>query len=171
MEYIRQVDAKEIDEENFRELVNELDLERVMGESITDGPATMQATTQDEEAGESEQDESAVEAPAAAEKGIELSTIGKGKWKASPTRAKVYAAMDEPVSHLIKSTSICANVFAHSATDVSLGRQSRNESPPRTSNAARGVRQIRAAAFGGGGVGRSSRAKSPSLPRGPGGNW
>jgi hypothetical protein len=36
--------------EKFRELVNELDLERAMAESIADGPAT----TQDKEAGESE---------------------------------------------------------------------------------------------------------------------
>jgi hypothetical protein len=35
------------------------------------------------------------------EKGIELSTIGKGKRKVAPTRAKVYVAMDEPVSDLI----------------------------------------------------------------------
>jgi hypothetical protein len=53
-ELIWQVDAKEIDNERFRELVNELDLERVMAESVTEGPATMQATTQDREVGESE---------------------------------------------------------------------------------------------------------------------
>jgi hypothetical protein len=53
-ELIRQVDAKEIDDERFRELVNELDLERVMAESVAEGPATMQATTQDGEVGESE---------------------------------------------------------------------------------------------------------------------
>jgi hypothetical protein len=53
-EYIRQVDMKEIDEEKFWELVNELDLERAMAESIAEGPATMQATTQDKEVGESE---------------------------------------------------------------------------------------------------------------------
>jgi hypothetical protein len=47
------MNAKEIDEDRFRELVGELDLERAMGESIAEGPATMQATTQDEEAGES----------------------------------------------------------------------------------------------------------------------
>jgi hypothetical protein len=40
-EYIRQVNAKEIDEDQFREL----DLERAMGESIAEGLATMQATT------------------------------------------------------------------------------------------------------------------------------
>jgi hypothetical protein len=48
------VEAKEIDNERFRELVNELDLERAMAESVAEGPATMQATTQDEEVGESE---------------------------------------------------------------------------------------------------------------------
>jgi hypothetical protein len=53
-EYIRQVDAKEIDNERFWELVNQLDLERAMAESVAEGPATMQATTQDEEVGESE---------------------------------------------------------------------------------------------------------------------
>jgi hypothetical protein len=52
-EYIRQVDAKEIDEEKFRELVNELDLERAMAESVAEGLAMAQATTQDEEVGES----------------------------------------------------------------------------------------------------------------------
>jgi hypothetical protein len=39
-EYIRQLDAKEIDEHKFRELIDELDLERVMAESIVEGPAT-----------------------------------------------------------------------------------------------------------------------------------
>jgi hypothetical protein len=53
-ELIRQVDAKEIDDEQFQELVNELDLERAMAESVAEGPATMQATTQDGEVGESE---------------------------------------------------------------------------------------------------------------------
>jgi hypothetical protein len=37
MEYIRQMNAKEIDEDRFRELVGELDLERAMGESIGAG--------------------------------------------------------------------------------------------------------------------------------------
>jgi hypothetical protein len=46
-EYIRQVDAKEIDDERFRELVGELDMERAMAESVVEGPATMQ----DEEVG------------------------------------------------------------------------------------------------------------------------
>jgi hypothetical protein len=53
-EYIRQLDTKEIDEDRFQELVGELDLERAMGESIAEGPAMMQATTQDEDFGESE---------------------------------------------------------------------------------------------------------------------
>jgi hypothetical protein len=78
-EYIRQVDAKEIDDEWFRGLVNELDLERAMAESVAEGPATMQATTQDGDVGESEQEESMEEEPAAAEKGGESSTVGKGK--------------------------------------------------------------------------------------------
>jgi hypothetical protein len=82
-------------------LIGELDLERAMRESIAEGPATTQATTQDEEVRESEREESAEEEPAAAEKVVESSTIGKGKRKAAPSRAKVYTAMDEPVSHLI----------------------------------------------------------------------
>jgi hypothetical protein len=101
MEYIRQVDAKEIDEVQFRELVNELDMERTMAESVAEGPATMQATTQDKEVGESEREESAEEEPAAAEKAVESSTVRKGKRKAAPARAKVYATMDEPVSSVI----------------------------------------------------------------------
>jgi hypothetical protein len=118
VEYIRQVDAKEINEDQFRELVGELDLERVMGESVVEGPATMLATTQDEEVGESERDESMEEEQAAAEKAVESSTISKGKRKAAPARAKVYGAVDWPVSDLPKSTSICTNIFAYSATDV-----------------------------------------------------
>jgi hypothetical protein len=43
-EFIWQVDVKEIDNEQFRKLVNELDLERAMAESVVEGPATMQAT-------------------------------------------------------------------------------------------------------------------------------
>jgi hypothetical protein len=100
MEYIRQVDAKEIDEEKFWELVNKLDMERAMAESVAEGPATTQATTQDEEAGESEQEESAEEEPAAADLVVESSTVGKGKRKAAPARAKVYAAVEGPVSTL-----------------------------------------------------------------------
>jgi hypothetical protein len=100
-EYIKQLDAKQINEECFRELIGELDSERAMAESIAEGLATMQATTQDKDAGESEREESAEEEPAAAEKGVELSTVGKGKRKAAPARAKVYAEMDEPVSTII----------------------------------------------------------------------
>jgi hypothetical protein len=99
-EYIQQLDAKQIDEERFRELIGELDLERAMAESVVEGPASTQATTQNKDAGESEREESAEEEPAAAEKAVESSTIGKGKRKAAPARAKVYAAMDEPVSGL-----------------------------------------------------------------------
>jgi hypothetical protein len=99
-EFIRQVETKEIDDERFRELVNELDLERAMAESVAEGPATTQATTQDGEVGESEWEESAEEEPAAAERVVESSTVGKGKQKAVPARAKVYAAVDGPVSHL-----------------------------------------------------------------------
>jgi negative regulator of genetic competence, sporulation and motility len=101
MEYIRQVDAKEIDEEKFWELVNELDMERAIAESVAEGPATMQVTTQDEEVGESEREESAEEEPAAAEVVVESSTVGKGKQKAAPARAKVYAETGEPVSNLL----------------------------------------------------------------------
>jgi hypothetical protein len=54
-EYIKQLDAKEIDEERFRELIGELYLERAMAESVAEGPATTQPTMQDEEVGESEQ--------------------------------------------------------------------------------------------------------------------
>jgi hypothetical protein len=100
-EYIWQLDAKEIDEEKFRDLIGELDMERAMAESVAEGPATTQATTQDGEAGESEWEELAEEGPAAAEKAVESSTIGKGKRKVAPARAKVYAVMDEPVSDLI----------------------------------------------------------------------
>jgi hypothetical protein len=117
-EYIRQVDTKEIDEEKFRELVNELDLERAMAESVAEGPAMTQATTQDEEVGESKQEESAEEEPAAATAVVESSTVGKGKRKVAPARAKVYAAVDGPVSCLFKSTSICANTYSYSVTDV-----------------------------------------------------
>jgi hypothetical protein len=99
-EFIRQVDAKEIDDKRFQELVNELDLERAMAESVAEGPAMTQATTQDEEAGESKREELAEEEPAAAEVVVESSTVGKGKRKAAPTRAKVYAPMDEPVSSI-----------------------------------------------------------------------
>jgi hypothetical protein len=83
-EYIRQVNVKEIDEDQFWELVVELDLERVMGKSIMKGPATTQATTQDKEIGESEQDESVEEAPEAMEKVIESSIIGRGSRRRHP---------------------------------------------------------------------------------------
>jgi hypothetical protein len=117
-EFIQQVEAKEIDDEWFRELVNELDLERAMAESVAEGPATTQATTQNGEVGESEREESAEEEPVAAEIVVESSTVGKGKGKVAPARAKVYAAVDGPVSHLSKSTSIHANTYSYSATDV-----------------------------------------------------
>jgi hypothetical protein len=68
-----------IDEEKVRDLIGELDMERAMAESVAEEPATTQATMQDREAGESEREESA-----AAEKGVESSTIGKGKRKAAP---------------------------------------------------------------------------------------
>jgi hypothetical protein len=108
------VDTKEIDNERFQELTNELDLERAMAESVAEGPATMQ----DGEARESEQEESVEEEPAAAEKAVKSSTVGKGKRKAAPARAKVYAAVDGPVRRQAKSTLICMNISAYSATVV-----------------------------------------------------
>jgi hypothetical protein len=99
-EYIWQLNTKEINEDRFRELVGELDLERAMGESVTQGPATTQVTTQDEDVGESEWEVSAEEESVAAEKAVELSMVRKGKRKAVPARAKVYVAVDEPVSDL-----------------------------------------------------------------------
>jgi hypothetical protein len=101
-EYIQQVNMKEIDEDQFRKLVAELDLERVMGESVAEGPAM----TQDEEVGESEWDKSVEEEPEAVEKIVKSSTVGKGKWKAAPTRSKVYVEVEGPVSTLLKSSSI-----------------------------------------------------------------
>jgi hypothetical protein len=95
------MNVKEIDKNKFRELIGELDLERAMGESVGEGPATTQATTQDKDVGESKQEELAEEELVTAEKGIESSTINKGKRKAAPARAKVYAEMDEPVSNLL----------------------------------------------------------------------
>jgi hypothetical protein len=56
-EYIWQLNAKEIDENKFRELVAELDLERAMGESIAEGLATTQVMTQDEDVRECEREE------------------------------------------------------------------------------------------------------------------
>jgi hypothetical protein len=79
--------------------VGELDLERAMGESVAEGPAMTQAMTQDEEIGESEWDELVEEEPAA-DKVIESSTVGNGKQKAVPARAKVYGAVEGPVSNL-----------------------------------------------------------------------
>jgi hypothetical protein len=102
VEYIRHVNAKEIDEVRFWELVAELDMERAMGESIAEGPAM----TQDKEVGESKWDESVEEEPEAAEKVVKSLTVGKGKQKAVPTRAKVYSKVDSPVSDLPKLTSI-----------------------------------------------------------------
>jgi hypothetical protein len=110
------VDTKEIDDERFRELIHELDLERAMAQSVAEGPVTMQATTQDEEVGESEREESVEEEPAAA--AVESLTVGKGKQKAAPARAKVYTAVDGPVSRLFKSTSIHANTYSYSVTNV-----------------------------------------------------
>jgi hypothetical protein len=105
-EYIRQVNVKEIDKDRFWELVAELDLERAMGDSVAEGLAMMQATMQDEEVGESKWDKSAEEEPEVAEKVIESSTIGKGKRKAAPARAKMYVEVEGPVSNLPKSLSI-----------------------------------------------------------------
>jgi hypothetical protein len=136
-EYIRQVNTKEIDEMQFQELVGELNLERVLGESVAEEPATTQATTQDKEIGESEQDESAEEEPEVASKVVELSTVTKGKRKVAPMRAKMYAEVDGPVSCLLKLTSICANIYAHSVTDVSCGRHSQSVSPHPMSGTAR----------------------------------
>jgi penicillin-binding protein 1A len=105
-EYIQQVNAKEINKDQFWKLVAELDLERAMGESVVEGLATTQATTQDKEVGESEQDELAEEEPEVAEKVIELSTVGKGKQKVAPARAKMYAEVEGLVSNLPRSTLI-----------------------------------------------------------------
>jgi hypothetical protein len=117
-EYIRQMNVKEIDEDRFWELVGELDLERAMGKSVVEGLATTQAMTQDEEVGESEWDKSAEEEPETVAKAIESSTIGKGKQKVAPTRAKVYGVVEGPVSNLPKSSSTCTNTNPYSAIDV-----------------------------------------------------
>jgi hypothetical protein len=71
-----------------------------MAESVAEGPATTQATTQDEDIGESEREVSVEEELVAAENIIESSTIGKGKRKVAPARAKVYTEVDGPVSNL-----------------------------------------------------------------------
>jgi hypothetical protein len=81
-----------------------------MAESVAEGPATMQ----DGEAGESEREESAEEGPAAAEVAVESLMVGKRKRKAAPAKAKVYVAVDGPVSRLFKSTSIRANTYSYS---------------------------------------------------------
>jgi hypothetical protein len=60
----------------------------------------------------------AEEGLAAVEVAVELSTVGKGKRKAALARAKVYAVVDGPVSCLFKLTSIRANTYSYSATDV-----------------------------------------------------
>jgi hypothetical protein len=90
------MNVKKIDEDRFWKLVAKLDLERAMGESVMQGPAMMQ----DEEIRESKREEPVEEELAAAVKAIESSTIGKGKGKAVPTRAKVYTEVEGPVSTL-----------------------------------------------------------------------
>jgi hypothetical protein len=89
--------------------VGELDLERAMGESIVEGPAMMQ----DKRASGTSWEELA-----AAERVVESLTVGKGKRKAAPTRAKVYGAVEGPVSNLPKSLSTYANTNPYSATNV-----------------------------------------------------
>jgi hypothetical protein len=105
-EYIRQVNLKEIDEDQFWELVAELDLERAIGESIAEGPAMTQATMQDEEVGESERDELVEEEPEVVVVLVESLTVSKWKRKAAPARAKVYGEVDGLVSNLPRSMSI-----------------------------------------------------------------
>jgi hypothetical protein len=125
-ELIRQVNVKEINKPRFREIIAELDLERAMEESVAEGPAMMQATTQDEDVDESERDESAgEEEPEAAEVPIaaEALTIGKGKQKAAPAKTKVFSEVYRPVSY---SAEVIVNMQlthnAHSATSVLRGR-------------------------------------------------
>jgi hypothetical protein len=100
-----------------------------------------------------------------------LLTVSKGKRKAAPTRARVYAAVTELVSVLLKSSSICANTFAYSVTDASHGRRSWSVSRICTSDAARSVKWIRVGALRGGRVARLSRGRSQLLQRGLRGNW
>jgi hypothetical protein len=125
---IRQVNAKEINELQFWELVAELDLERAMGESVVEGPATMWAMAQDEEVGESEWDESVgEEEPEAAEVPTvaEASTISKGKRKVVPAKIKVFSEVDRLVSDSAKvvvNKQLTHN--AHSVTGVLHGKQS-----------------------------------------------
>jgi hypothetical protein len=73
--------------------------------------------TQDEEIGESKQDMSTEEEPEVATKVIKLLTIGKGKWKAVPARAKD-GAVEGLVSTLLKLLSTCVNTNSYSATDA-----------------------------------------------------
>jgi hypothetical protein len=54
----------------------------------------------------------------AAVKAVKLSTIGKGKRKAAPVRAKVYDGVEGPVSNLPVSSSIHTNTNSYSVTDV-----------------------------------------------------
>jgi hypothetical protein len=64
--------------------------------------------TQDEEVGESEWEESAQEELEAAAVVVESLTIGKGKRKVAPTRAKVYVEVEGSVSNL---TSRCQSAL------------------------------------------------------------
>jgi hypothetical protein len=119
-ELIRQVDAKEIGESWFWELVVELDLERAMGESMANRPAMTQATMQDKNVGESEQDELVgEEEPEAAAIAVESSTISKGKQKVVPAKTKVFSKVHGPIS---QSAKVIVNMqlthHAHSATSV-----------------------------------------------------
>jgi hypothetical protein len=126
VEYIRQVNTKEIDESQFWEFVAELDMERTMGEIIAEGLAMIQVTIQDEEVSESERDESVgEEEPEVVAVMVESWTIGKGKRKAAPTRAKVFSKVDGPVSNSAEvaiNTQLTHN--AHSVTGVLHRRKS-----------------------------------------------
>jgi hypothetical protein len=84
------------------------------------------------------------------DKVIESSTVGKGKQKVAPARAKVYAVVDGLVSVLLKLLSTCASTFAYSVTDVSRGRRSQSASQTRTSDTVRSVRPTRVDVCGGG---------------------
>jgi hypothetical protein len=104
-----------------------------------------------------------------AAKAAESSTIGKGKRKVAPARAKVYTEVEGPVSD--KSLSISANAFAHSATDASCGRQSHCVSRCHTNGAARSAKQIRVGVLGGGRVEKSLKGRYPSPTRDLEGSW
>jgi hypothetical protein len=158
-EYIRQMNVKEIDEKRFRELVNELDLERGMALSIAEGLTTTQVVTQDEEVGESEREESAEEEPAVAEKAVESSTAGKGKRKAAPTRAKVYAETGETVSNLLIRRQYALTQSLTAQLVFECGSRSQRASPPHMNSTARSARPTRPDALGEGRVGRSSRGR------------